>query len=503
MEGMSSLQIMITLLRHGWLSFRRAHYFERNMGIKILMVFVGLIVLWNLFMLGVVLPDLMTHLFPEKAPHTAFFSLLLYIYAGDLVVRLFTQKVARQLVRSYLTLPVSRHLLAGFILLRSWVNIFNFYLFPLLIPFFLRSLTMSVSPGAAWLAIIGCFLLGGLNHALVIWFKTWPSRTTGLAVILLLTIGMALFGGLLFPERFMALSERLGHSFISGEPYVFIFLIILIAGLQLLSKKGLIHSFYDWAGSATRSFSTGDSLMERLFAKVPRFAPWWELEWKLITRNKRAANGLLQTPFLVAGIPLVMYFMQGENPLSFIYLFVMASGGYGYFHLQYAYSWESRFFDMIASRGISLYRFILAKYYFYVLLGLAQTALIIPLLAITNAALILPWLGIFLHVTGPIFAFLLYTGIGNSTRIDPNKSASFNFEGTSGMLFLTILASILSVVVLSVIAYFLPWPAETAIGAVTGLSGISFILFHKRWINAITHKFLRNKYHNLYKYRET
>ncbi|MFP4064619.1 MAG: DUF5687 family protein [Bacteroidales bacterium] len=499
--GMTSYNTPGILLQHGWLSFRRSHYFDRSMGVKVLMVFVGFIFIWYLAMAGALLPQLLGHVFPDKEPHHAFFSILLYLYAADLVTRFFVQSPPKQLIVSYLPLPVSRHSLAGFILLRGWFSIFNIYLFPLLIPLFMRTLLFPVSAGAFWLALLGSFLLGAVNHSLITWYKTWPGNQVRITALVLFIAGAGIAGGL-YPSALMSLSEQLGRAFIAGNPWAFMLPLTAVIFLQTLSKKGLVQSFYEWAGSGHAKAPAGSSRIDKFFARVPVFGPYWELEWKLITRNKRTSGGIKQWPLAIIGIPLFLYFAPGENPSQYIYLLVMVAGGYGFFHLQYAFSWESRFFDLLASRDTNIYRFIQAKYYFYTLLALSQIVPMLILLGFTAPVMVLPMAGMFLYVTGAIFAFLFYTGINNSTRIDPNKRASFNFEGTSGTQFMTILAAMFSVIFLMVIAFFLPLGMENSFALVTGVSGLAFILLHPRWLRATAKKFERKKYHNLSKYRE-
>ncbi len=490
------------LLHHGWLSLRRAHYFGRSMGIKLLMFFAGLIFIWYLYMVGMMLPGVLQSVFPWKPPHEAFFSLLVYIYIADLAMRLLVQKVPRQLVRAYLPLPVSRKTLASYILIRSWFSLFNFYLFALLVPLFIRTLLLPFSATAFWSALLGCFLMGGVNHALVMWIKTWPSGkiVTIAAAILIATAGV--LGGVVYPGQFMDFSASIGDGFIASDPVVFMLPLMAIAMLQWISKKGLLISFYDWGGAFSSTGPAGSTRLEKRFAKVPVHGPFWELEWKLITRNRRTSAGVRQWPLVIIGVPAILYFAPGESIAQYMVMMVMIAGGYGFYHLQYSFSWESRFFDMIASRNIDVYTFILSKYYFYCLLGLLQVIPMLALLALARPEMVFPMAGMYFYVTGPVFAFLLNTGVGNSTRIDPNKKASFNLEGTSGTLFLTIFATMFSIIFLMTIAYFLPLPIETGMSLLTGLTGLVFIMLHRQWIQATAAKFNRKKYHNLNKYRE-
>ncbi len=498
---MTSFQIFKSLVHQGWLGFRRAHYFQRSMGIKALMFFVAIVFLWYAYLLGMMLPSLLQQIFPDKEAHEAFFSIWLYAYAADLTMRLFLQKLPKQLIQSYLTLPVGKSTLAGYILARSWFSIYNLYLFALLIPFYKTALQYPLSGQAFWLAILGSTLLAGINHAIITWAKTWPSRTMATMLPVFLIALTALFGIVINPSQFMAFSEQVGKAFISGNIWVFTFPAAIIGLLQYLSHRGLCNSFYDWSGTTNARVHTGASFPEQLFARVPVYGLFWQLEWRLITRNKRSKGGLRQWPLVIIGLPLFFYFDPFDNASMYTYLLVMVAGGYGFFHLQYTFSWESRFFDLIASRQTDIHEFVRAKYYFYLALGLLQILPVLIILLFFRPDLAGFLAGMFLYVTGPVFAFLMHTGIGSSTRIDPNKRASFNFEGTSGTLFVVVFVSMFSVIILMGLAYMLPLATTTGLALLTGGSGLIFILLHKVWIKAIAKQFLRKKYHNLTKYR--
>jgi len=181
---------------------------------------------------------------------------------------------------------------------------------------------------------------------------------------------------------------------------------------------------------------------------------------------------------------------------------MMAMGSYGFIHLQYVFSWESRFFDYIATRNIDITIFIRSKYLFYCLLACIQFVVISPFVLVLKPDMFGLLLGIFFYVLGPAYCLLFYTGLGNSTRIDPNKTAFFNFEGTSGTLFFTIILLFISILPFFLIGYMLPVPTTTGFSLATGFTGLAFILFNKVWISAISRNFLKNKYRNLSKYRE-
>ncbi len=492
------------LLNHSWLAFRRAHHFERSMGIKIIMAFVGSIFVFYLFMAGVLLPKILEHFYPDKPTGNAFFSILWVVFLSDLSMRFFIQKLPKQRIRTYLTLPVSRKRLAASILLRSWFSPFNLYLFAFLVPFLIPHFLHGHSTGVFLAVFITCILLVALNHSIIIWMKTSPGQSLATALVVALMSAMALWGFVADPASLAALSESFGMAMQNGSLAGILVLLLFIVSLQTASLRGLLTSFYHWSDPPVKAVATKRSWMERTLAGVPKYGLFWELEYRLILRNKRASGNLKQWPILILAIPLVFYFlpMDSSGNLSLYYPMIMVAGGYGFFHLQYAYSWESRFFDLLATSQLSLARFIRAKYYFYSLMAIIQSVVLLPLMAIVKPSFALMLAGLLLFVIGPIFAFLLNMGVKNSTRIHPNKKASFNFEGTSGTLFVAIFAVVLSIIPLMIIAMFLPFGHEESLALVTGLTGMGFILTHKYWIKGIAQKFGRYKYINLNKYRE-
>ncbi len=492
---------MRMLFRHTWLGFRRAHYFDRSMGLKLLMLIVGFFIAGYLLLLGTFLPLILVNVFPDKPPHESFFSLLWLIYAGDLMLRLFMQKPPKQLVQAYMSLPVKRRMLARFILLRSWFSLYNYYLFLILVPFYMRTL-LQISGAAFWYAMLGSFLLAAINHSIMMWIKTRPAGQAKSLLFLMPLAAIMVLLGALYPEKLMDASRQLGLAFISGDALAFIIPAAAMILLQSITSRGLQRAFYEWQGEEKSDMPAGTGKLDRFFGNFPEYGLYWQLEWQLMTRNRRASGVLKQIPLAIIGIPLLFYFMGDQDITTYTYLFVLIAGGHGFNYLQYAYSWESPFFDWISTRQIDMHKFIRAKYYFHTGLGFLQLIPLLVMLALLSPQVIWLMAGMFFYVTGPIFAFLLNAGVKNSTRIDPNKRASFNMEGTSGTLFLTILVSMLSVIPVMIIAFFLPFSSPVSVFVVTTITGMLFMLFHRRWIRAIARRFTKQKYSLLNKYRE-
>ncbi len=491
--------MFFTFLQHAWLSFRRAHYFERSLGIKLIIGFVGISMLWYIHLLARILPGFLLEFYPDSPPHELYFSVLFFLFLSDQLMRLLGQKLPRHKIAPYLHLPIPRKKLAAYTLLRGWFSPFNIFLVLVSYPFLRLVIVPDYGQTAFWLTIIGMLLIAGLSHSIVIWAKSSEKRGmvtwyAGLAV--------ATVAAMVFSNEIKEASLSFGMALMSGNLAVFAALALLIIGLNYLALQNL-HKSYSLVVTPSTSKFHGSGFMGRLFARMPEYGPYWDLEWKLLTRNKRPRANVYQWPFaILVVVAMISASFNESTMISFYPILLMFMGSFGFYHLQYSFSWESRFFDFIAVSSIDLRRFILAKYYFYSGAALLQFVLILPVVWYLQPAAVPMLFSLMLYATGPVFALLIYLGISNSTRLDPNKKAIFNFEGTSGILFVSILLIFVSLVPVAAVGMLLPWGNKTGIYVSTAITGLAFISTHKWWLSATARKFARKKYQNLNKYRE-
>ena len=493
--------MLLSILHHAWLSFRRAHYFSRGVGIRVLIGFVVLSLFWYMFLIGSALPGILQNLFPDKQPLDVMLSYLLFLYASDLSLRLFSQPVPRQGVAPYLHLPVKRSRLAALTLFRSWFSPYNVYLLALLVPFFMRTLYHPVSPQAFWFMILGCLLLSGLSHSLGLFLKTYGKRNALSLTLFALALVLIIVVGWVFQDLLMVFSGKFGQALLEGNTWVFLGMGIAIAGIQPLIRKNMEAGFYGLGSQGSTRVATSGRL-GKLFHRIPFWGPFWELEWKLLMRNKRSRQNLLQAPLM---IPLILYLIiySPAGSLTAMTPFIlMAIGSYGFIHLQYVFSRESRFFDFVATRDLDLKSLIRAKYVFYALLAVLQFILLTPFVLIWKPEAYPFLAGVFLYAIGPVYCILFYAGLGNSTRIDPNQRAFFNFEGTSGTLFFIIILIFASTIPLYIAGSLIPLESPLGFSLAAGVTGLAFLAATPAWTADVFRRFQRKKYRNLSKYRE-
>jgi hypothetical protein len=494
--------MFFTFFKHDFLRFTRAHYLEQSLGMKLVIGLVLLITARLIYVFGLFAPEWLMVFMPDKHPHEALFSLLFFIYAGDLLVRLFMQKIPVQQSICYLHLPVKRSGLAGIVLLKSWFSLYNFYLLLFFIPFFSRTIIPNFSIQSFWFILTGCFLLGGVTHSIALLWKTTRQKSR-VSVYVSLIVGLSL--GLFTwwqPEWVMDASLGAAQALMSGNPLAFGLLFLALGYFQKLIHQNLHKGFYDLYGQPAYREKTSGNRIQKGLDKVPEYGMYWNLEWMLLTRNKRSRNAFYQTPLYIPMIIILLLNIHEDLLLYSAPILMMGMGSYGFFHLQHVFSWESHFFDFIASRPINLHTFIRAKYYFYLLIALAQYIIILILFIFTNPSVIPFMTGIFLYVCGLVFCLMFFTGSGYSTRIDPNKKASLNFEGLRGTMFFIMILISLSIIPFLLIGAMIPLPIPWGFSLASGASGLLLIVFSRAWTARLADTFERKKYRNLSKYRE-
>ncbi|MFN2394161.1 MAG: DUF5687 family protein [Bacteroidales bacterium] len=488
------------LISHSWQMFRRSVFFEKSMFAKGIIAFVIFFLVMNLYGLGRSLPVLLNEQFPDLAPAEWVYGVLPLFMLGDLFMRFFIQKVPAGQVMPYMHLPVSKSSLSGYRISRSWLHPINFYLLFFFYPFI--QMTINPATSSQELGLLGVFLLVGVNHSILMLIRT-PGKENKwlgyLLVIVLLAMGV---GYLLFPEKIMDHSLQVFMAFVYAKPVAFLIPVFVIVVLQYIVYRQTIINFYQLyeAGEKVEK-PAARNIIETLLASVPVYGPYWLLEWRLLLRNRRTKSSLYT--FLPMAVAFALYAgfrvtEPGQSGVAIVYILI--AGGIGSMHLQHAFSWESYFFDYIASRDFPMEIFVRAKYYFYLLIGGIQFILISILLAFLNIDMMLFFAGMSLYSMGMGFYLYLRAGIRHSSRMDLQGNASFNMEGVSGMKMLMGMLQFFIILPLVIIGFLLPVSHGGAL--LPAIAGIIFLVSHRRWTRKLGQRMEARKYINLAIYRE-
>jgi hypothetical protein len=181
--------------------------------------------------------------------------------------------------------------------------------------------------------------------------------------------------------------------------------------------------------------------------------------------------------------------MHQEQFLMFVGVFM--TGGMMLNYANYAFGYESSFFDGLLTKNIDFSQYIRAKYYIAVLISTIFYILTIPYLFYGIKILLINTAMYFYNI-GILSFLLLYIATFNKKRIDLSRGGAFNYQGIGASNYLAIIPAF----ILPFLIY-LPFKymGHRYWGiAFTGLLGITGLFLSGYFIRLITWSFHRRKY---------
>jgi hypothetical protein len=490
--------MLLSLIKHSWLGFARSDFFRKSIAVQGIVIFTIFII--GVYVIGFAkrLPGILLENFPQRQPGEWVYSFLVFIMIIELLSRFLSQKLPMNYIKPYLHLPVPWQVPSFYWLIRAFFHPMNFFLLFFFIPFIGQTINPEIMRQD--MGVLGVFLVILLNHSIYICMKTSVGKKKITGRIIGSLILLILILSVLQTEKVMQFSLNLFLGFVKGDTMAFFSMAALIMGFHIIAFFNLKEKLFyiEDKNNSAKAMSTS-TLANRIAQFHPLYGKYWWLEWQLVTRNKRSRLNFWLIPVFSIGFVIYIILSDITNYGAFGVIFFLIAGGYGATHLQNTLSWESHFFDFIATRDFSLEDFLQAKYYFYVFLSSLQFALFVPLLAIYDTSLLILCSGLFVYVCGVGYFAMFRLGINNSGRFDPNGSASFNLEGLSGTKYLIILGMYLSIIPFFILDYFIKFP-HSGIWLMI-ITGLAMIVCHKIWIKGIANRLLKQKYRNLAIYR--
>lgn len=167
------------------------------------------------------------------------------------------------------------------------------------------------------------------------------------------------------------------------------------------------------------------------------------------------------------------------------------TGGLMLNYLNYAFSWEGRYFDNILTSNIDMEKYLRVKFIIALLICTLSFILTIPYVLFGAKILFINFVT-FLFNIGVLSFVLLYNATFNKKSMDLSKGAVFNYQGIGASNYLVLLpAFLLPIFIYLPFNYFgVPYTGLIVIG----LLGISGLLFNKSILKIITKQFYKRKY---------
>lgn len=473
-----------------WKQYFRSSYWQKNILLNILLVFLALYFVAMFLLMGVAMYPLLKKFFPEQDPFIVFNGFLFYWILGDLFVRFFFQKLPVMSVKPLLTLPIKRKTVVNFVLGKSALSFFNFLPLFAIVPFgiMLISEGYETSTILIWMFLIVIITL--INNFLNFIIESLSSETelSFLPIILLVggLYGLNHFGIISFTELVSSAIQGVVASPIMILIPMAILFLFYVYNFKILKEKLFLDSSLK---AKTQEASTTNLEWTKKFGDI---APFMQLDLKLITRNKRAKSSLWM---LALGLLYGLFFypqpMYLEMEFMFVFIGIFVTGIFLINFGQFIPAWDSSYYKLLMSQNIKYEKYLKSKFTLMIMSVIIMFVLSIPYvyfgwkILIAHFAAAIYNIGVNSHV-------IMLGGSYNRKKIDLDKRAAFNYQGTGAVQWLIgIPLMIVPMALFGALNFFINFETGIAVILLLGLAGI---MFHQKIMKFITKKYLDSKY---------
>lgn len=473
-----------------WKQFFRSSYWQKSIGLNILMAFLALYFMLTFLALGISLFPILDDQFPDSDPLLILNGFLFYWFLADLLMRFFLQKLPVMNIKPLLVLPVKRSEILHYLLGKSAVSFFNFLPLFAVIPFGIMLMLEEYGTTTAlvWMVtmVIFTLIINFLN--IIIESRSAETEFSFLPIVL---IASGLFALNYFEIVSFSTLLANGINAIDANP-VFILIPLAILGVvYYLNYAFLMKKLYvDGSLKAkTQTASTSDMAWTRRFGTI---APFLQLDLKLLWRNKRPRSSIF---ILIIGLAYGLFFYPNPiyNGLEWLYVFVgiFVTGIFIINFGQFIPAWDSGYYKLLMSQNIKYKEYLNSKYTLMVMSSIIMFVLSIPYVYFGWKILLVHFAAMVYNVGVNTYIILL-AGSFNRKKIDLTQRAAFNYQGTGAVQWLVGFPLLFVPVGLFFAPYkFIGFEAGVAFLIILGAIGI---VFHQKIMRFIVTKYLNSKY---------
>ncbi len=473
-----------------WKQYFRSSYWQKSIVINILMVFFALYFVGMFIFLGAFLYKIVGKLAPGQDPFTVVNSYIFYWIIGDLLMRFFLQKLPVMSVKPLLTLPIKRSTVVNYVLGKSALSFFNFLPLFAIIPFSISLLFngYATSTVLTWLVtmIILVLIINFLNFII----ESFSSERELSFLPIIVVVG-ALYGLDYF--NVLPMRSLIGGTItkIANNPILVILPSAILAlcywfNFKILKGKLFLDSSLK---NKVIEVNASDLSWTKRFGDI---APFMQLDLKLIWRNKRTKSMAM---LLVVGVLYGLFFypqpMYREMTFMSAFIGIFSTGFFLINFGQFIPAWDSGYYKLLMSQNIKYEQYLRSKFILMVMSVVILFILGIPYvyfgykILIAHFAAAIYNIGVNSHV-------ILYGGSFNRKKIDLDKKAAFNYQGTGAVQWLIgIPLMVLPMALFGLINWLLGFEAAIASLIILGVTGI---VLHKKLMKIITKRYLDSKY---------
>ena len=481
------------------LAEKRNPAFDTNRFAKFLIYF--MVVYWAaiFLFLGVSLPFMFEGLVPNMEPYHIMNQGILYVMAGDFLMRFMAQPSVSQEIKPYLLMPVKRKKLISLLLLKSGLDGYNFIWFFVYVPFAFLTVIRFYGFGGMFLYLLGIWLIFVFNNYWYLLCKLLLGEKT--LWLLLPTLVFGALGAAEFLLDGLPISRftmDLGEGFIEGNPLSFLFVLACIGVMFLINLKLQQRMIYNELSKKE------DTKIKRVseykfLDKYGEVGEYLRLELKLIARNKTVKTQFRMGIIVMLGFSFALAFTDvydGSYMTSFICLYNYAI--LPIMTLGQVMCFEGNYIDGLMSRKESIFNLLRAKYYLTTLIILVPFLIMFFPIAKGKITL-LTAVAYLIFVAGFVFFMLLQLAVYNTRTLPLNANLMKSNKSSNWIQgLITGCAFMLPLLIDKLLSALLP---EEVAHIILIVIGLGFIATHNLWIKNIYKRFMKRRYKNMEEFR--
>ena len=477
-----------------WKSFFRSAGLGKSLAIKIVMIFFGIYMLVSMAGLGALLFTILKKAFPDIDPVLKVSEYMMYWLLIELVLRYFMQKLPVMNIKPLLTLPIKKSAITHYILSSSVFSVYNFLSLFLFVPF----CVVLVLNGYPTLNV----LVWLISIAGLVLTTNYINFVINKSDTILIILGL-LIAGLYAIEYFeiFSLLQYVGKLFYTLYQYpLFVFIPIATAmGSYYINYDFLRNRIYldQSLKKKTKVAETSDLGWTKKFGDI---APFLQLDLKLIWRNKRTKTQVFVS-FAMIFYGLFFYTMEefaAVFPMKvFVGLFITGIflSNFG----QFIPAWDSAYYSMMMSQNIPLRKYLESK------AGLISVSVVLMFL-LSIPYVYFGWEAVAINLSCALYnlginiPLILLAGSQNKKRIDLDKSAFANMQGTGAIQFLILLPLFgIPMILFSLLHFLISFEVAVIALSIIGIAGFAF---KKPLLDWITEIYRKKKYATIAGFKE-
>jgi hypothetical protein len=490
--------MLSTFISHQQKSFWRSRNKKGSIAAEIVF---GLLLLYFLgvaIFIGFGMVVFLPKVVPNQDVITSFNGFILYYFAFDFIMRIQLQELPTLSIIPYLHLRIPKTKLIGFLNAKALFSAFNLWPFFIFLPFCFIEIAGKYGVFATTMYIVTILSLTVFNNFLALYIKR-----KSISNITYTVVGLVIFAILAALEYFKVISVMAASDFIFRHiaMYPFLGLLSTLAAFVIfnVNSKFLSNNLYvEELSTATEKKASTDYAFLNRFGKVGELAA---LELKLILRHKRSRSSVFMG-FLFLFYGFFFYKTDAIATNSFgqmMFGAVFMTGISIIIYGQFIYAWQSAHFDGLLANKINFKDYIKAKFLLFTI-ACTMITVLASFYGFLSPKLLLLHLAAYLYNIGFGTVIVLYMGTSNFKRLDINKSASFNYQGTGATQWLLAFPYTLTPILI-----YLPFGllGKPFIGLiVVALFGLVMLLMRGFWVNFLTKRLESQRYKMAEGYRE-